>query len=257
MYNKNEADILEEIISDAVTKVDSLFIADDGSTDKSWDIIQACKQRFQNIEHIQREPNRNDLAQRNSLLNKIRSRYSPDNTWVQMIESDIFLLTEPREAIKTSPNNVSVTWHTLNAVRKPGTWKEVDTYPNWPESIRNIMPYVHWTEAMLYTFRPFPKLSYNSGVWRPWPWGFSAYTQAAKIMKKNEDSPLLLHCGYRGPTHFAHKYRAMGKRHTKYNTWDLTSPEAAERTVSFFNGVWNGRSFVPTRENWINFVRAR
>lgn len=244
MFCKNEADIIEESISDAVTKVDQLYVCDDGSSDSSWEIIQSCKFRFPNLTHIQKEPNKNDPGQRTSLFNKIKKRFKPEDTWVQVIEADMFLLMDPREAIKFAVDDLAVTWNCMNAVRKPGTWKEVDTYPNWNGSIRNIMPYAHWMEVLLYTFRPLPGLHYSS-VWRPWPQGFSKYSSNKILLKRGtvpSGAPGLLHCGYRGPTHFYQKYKSMGKVHKKYPTWELTSPEAVERTVPFF-GLYAENAF--------------
>lgn len=244
MFVKNEADIVEETIFDAVTKVDQLYIADDGSSDSSWEIIQSCKSRFPNITQVQREPNKNDPGQRASLFNKIKKRFNPNSTWVQVIEADMFLLMDPREAVKHAVDDLAVTWNCMNAVRKPGTWKEVDTYPNWQAPIREIMPYAHWMEVLLYTFRPLPELHY-SPIWRPWPQGFSKYSSKNILLKRGTvqtGAPGLLHCGYRGPTHFYKKYKNMGKTHKKYKTWDLSSPESVERTVPFF-GLYAENAF--------------
>lgn len=242
MFCLNEADILEETIADAASKVDQLYIADDGSTDRSWEIIQACKSRIQNITQIQQIPNKRDPGQKQSLLNKIQKRFRHEDTWVQIIEADIFLLNEPKKITQYAVDDLGITWNTLNAVRKPGTWKEVDTYPNWDRSIREIMPYAHWMEVMLYTFRPMPRLFYGRS-WRPWPNQFSKYTSKKMKLDRREarNNPTLLHCGYRGPTHFYNKYKHMGKRHKKYRNWDLSSPESIERTVPFF-GAWAEKS---------------
>ena len=257
MWNKNEGDILEEVILDALRHVDSLFIADDGSGDNSWDIIRSMANAHPDkIEHIQQNPDANDKAQRNSLLNHIRSRYKAEDTWVQVIESDIFILdTDIRQAIKErSADDVLVTWTALNGVRKPGTWSGMDTYPIWNQPIRDILNRCHYMEEMHYTWRPLPGLSFG-GPWRPWPGGMGQY-QTKKIEQKftPENTPLLFHAGYRGPTHFYLKWQktTMGTHHSKYKSWDLRSVESVERTVSFFNGEWNGHTFEPSRQGWIN-----
>ena len=253
MWNKNEADILEEIILDALKNVDSLFIADDGSTDASWDIIESLKKRYPAIEHIQQAPDPKDQGQRNQLLDAIRRAYKYDDTWVQIVESDIMILdTDIREAVKhyTDEKDLAVSWQTLNAIRKPGTWSGADRWPNWDCPIKDIIPYAHWMEVMTYTFRPMPKLHY-SGPWRPWPRGWTSYTdKKVKTVGKNPGSPLLAHYGYRGPTHFHNKYKHFGKSHRRHPTWDLTSPETIEETVSFFNGTWNNNTFLMSREGW-------
>lgn len=256
LFCKNEADIIEEVVFDAIKHVDVLYIADGRSKDRTWDIVQSLQQAHPDkIEHVQQESEWGDPAQRNSLLNLIRSRYRADNTWVQIIESDIFILdTDLRQAIRDRAyKDMAVSWQALNAVRPVGTWDGFDTYPNWPCSIRQIMNRVHFLEVMLYTFRPLPELHYNPDIWRPWPQGWSHYSdQPVKRYWRQADSPLLLHCGYRGPTHFWQKYKHMGERHRKYKKWILTSPKTVEQTVGFFNGDWNGDigTAEPTREGW-------
>jgi len=258
MWNKNEGDILAEIISEAVKHVDLLYIADDGSTDNSWEIITSLKKRYDKIEFIQRNPNKNDPGQRQALLTEIRKRYKSD-VWIQIIESDIMIVdTDVREAIeKFAVNDLAVTWQMLNAVRAQGTWAEVDTYPVWDRSIKEIMPLAHRTECMVYTFKNLPDLYYTP-VWRPWPSGFSRYTKSKiDIDRREPDSPLLAHYGFRGIKHFQKKYHTMGKRHRRYPTWDLSSLESIEQTVPYFNGQWNGRAYLMGRKSWTSWLENK
>ncbi len=254
LWSRGEADILEEVVRDAAKKVDALFCATSDAAE--WDILQRLK-REGVVEHIQQEDETYDRAQRNSLLAKIRSAYNPVDTVVQIIESDVFLLeTNVREAWRDhAVDDVGMGWLMLNAVRLPGTWRGFDTYPKWQAPIREIMTHAHELERVTYTFRPLPGIEFDPFTWRPWPRGFSRYTQKPLDQPHGAMAPLLLHCGYRGPTHFHLKYRHMGKRHTKYRTWHVGSPEAVERTVAFFNGDWNGEAFPATREGWRNRKR--
>lgn len=265
MWNRNEGDILEEIITNALPHIDSLFIADDNSTDSSWEIIKSFA-KHPKVEYVRnRRDDPRDQGQRQSMLDEIRRRYKPENTLVQIYESDMMILeTDIRESFSTHADyGISLSWQVLNAVRLPGTWKEVDTYPNWPENIAKIMGHAHRMEVMTYTFRPLPKLYYNLDTWRPWPQGFSYYIQNARTdgvgdvvgVKMNDGkrrySPLLAHYGYRGPKHFFKKFHLdKGLKTDKSGTWDLTSIEAIERTVPFFNGGWNGGAHEMSRKGW-------
>lgn len=260
MWNRNEADILTEIIEAALQKVDALLIADDGSTDVSWRIIQDLRAKHPEIVHIQQTPNPRDQGQKQALLNEVRRRYKPEDTWVQVIESDIKILdTDVRTAISQfAHEDLCVTWQALNAVRKPEDWGDVDTYPDWKIPITDVMPFGHMMEVMLYTFRPLPGIDYTSSVWRPWPQGWNRYTKKAKHYKKHPDSPLLAHYGYRGPTHYFKKMEGKykNKRHRKYPNWDFTSRDSVARTVSFFNGDWNTNPFPLSREGWKAYLRG-
>ena len=255
MWNRNEGDILEDTLTAALKKVDTLFIADDNSTDNSWDIIQAHSSEIEYMRNCREVPG--DVGSRQVLLNEIRKRYKPENTWVQIIESDIMILdTDIREAISGwAVDDLGVTWQLLNAARKPGTWGEV-SYPNWDKPIQEVMPYAHLVEYMLYTYRPLPGLTYTGDFWRPWPNGFAKYVKnfPLKRGRKGLTSPLLAHYGFRGPVHFKKKYG--NNKFRKYPSWDLTSVETIEDTVYYFNGVWNGSLFDMSREGWRKFRKG-
>ena len=263
MWNKNEGDILEEIILEFLPNINSLFIADDGSNDNSWNIIQSLSLRYKDkIEHIQQNPNPKDLAQRNSLLNEVRKRYKPENTWVQILDSDMMILdTNIKKALPLhNRDDVLMNWNLLNAARKVGTWKEADTYPNWSKSIKEIMPYGHYIEKNTLTFRPLEKLEYDKDIWRPWPKGFAYYVKPSSEESHTEESfsktyPLIAHYGYRGPVHFYTKFlkrfKSGERKLSKYPTWNFTSSDSVENTVHYFNGTWNTNLFLMNRESWI------
>lgn len=238
MFCRNEGDILEEILENCLHKVDSWFIADDGSTDSSWVIIQSFKSKYPDkIEYARnKREDPKDTGQRQALLDEIRRRYKPENTWVQILDADMMIFeTDVRKAIESYASlDIGVAWCMLNAAREPGTWKGVDTFPDWKDSVTDIMPFGHKVEYLLYTFRPLPLLKYNLDVWRPWPQGFSQYVNDFDLIRHStkENTPLLAHYGYRGPTHFYRKNK--NKKFNKYPSWDCTSPELVEKTVYFF-----------------------
>ena len=256
MWNRNEGDILEEIIENALPHVDSLFIADDGSTDDSWPYIQSiARRRPDKIEYIRNQRTNSVDRQRTPMLGEIRKRYKAETTWVQIIESDVMIVdTNIRDCIaKFAVEDMALTWQTLNAVRRPGTWAEFDTYPKWKKPIKEIMPYQHLLEAMLYTFRPLPMLYYDQRFWRPWPKGFSNYTKNhVKVTTKYKEAPLLGHYGYRGPMHVYRKFNPEGKKKcmSPNGVWDFSTPATVEATVPFFNGGWNKGCRAMSRGGW-------
>ena len=254
MWNKNEGDILTEIISDALRHVDTLMIADDGSTDNSWDIIQGFAAHHKDqIEHIQQAPEKRDRGQRRSMLNRIQERYRPEDTWVQIVESDIMILeTDLERVLNERSNDVSLEWILLNAVIPPDkNWSDMDEYPNWSKSIQDIMTYGHRMETMPYTFRPFKELMYSNKRWRPWPQGFSKTTDKEKTREMTDYTPLLAHYGYRGPTHMCKKH--AGKLIPKYAQWDTSTIETTKATLSMFDAKLVKKYSHPlTRSGWMN-----
>ncbi len=253
MWNYNEADLLPQILESAIQHVDSLLIADDESSDNSWDIIQGFTARHKDkVEFTRRKRIDGDKGQRQALLDEVRKRHRPEDIWVQVIESDIMILdTDVKDAIaKHAVDDMAVSWQTLNAVSRE--WDKVDTYPVWDRPLGEVMPYGSWMEFMLYTFRPLEKINYSSRP-VPWPSGFSAYCKGkVKVDKRTDDAPLLAHFGNRGPTHFYEKYKHHGDFHRKYKEWDLRSVDSIKRTVPFFNGKWRGRIKL-SREGWVQW----
>lgn len=262
--NGADEDILEETLGEAIKNFDTTYIAitPEAKGEKSWQIARSLQVRYPGkIEHIQRESERNDRAQRNSLLKKIREKYKPEDTWCHVIESDTFFLeTDPREAIKKfSKFDLACTYHMLNACRKPGTWDKEDKWPNWDKPIREIMTYCHWMEIILYAWRPLPKLYFDPNTFKPWPCGFSKYVknnQGVKAISRVSDAPLVLHCGIRGPTFLYNKFKYMGPRHRKYASWDLRSPETIEKTCSFFQ-EWAAKAHPANREEWSKWITTK
>jgi len=115
MWNRNEGDILEEIIDAALPHVDSMFIADDGSSDDSWPYIQSiARRRPDKIEYIRNTRNNSVDRQRTPMLDEIRKRYKAENTWVQIFESDIMVVdTDISIAIdEYAVDNLALTWQT-------------------------------------------------------------------------------------------------------------------------------------------------
>jgi glycosyltransferase involved in cell wall biosynthesis len=255
MFNYNEGDILEETLEAFLPHVDSLFISDDNSTDNSWGIIRSFKDKIEYMRNKRDNPL--DQGQRQSILNEIRKRYKPEDTWVQILDADMMILeTDIRESLKKyAIDDLTMSWVLLNGCRTLGAWKEVDFYPNWITPITNVMSRAHMLEDLVYTFRPLPKLEYNLDKWRPWPQNFSFYSDKILDVKNRElDAPLIAHYGYRGPTHFYLKYGARKQMFSKkYPSWNLDSIESIESTVYFFNGEWNRELFPMTRDGWIEF----
>lgn len=256
MWNKNEGDILHFTISKALEHVDHMYLADDGSTDDSFKIMQSFAQHPKVKFVHQINPK---FDKRTSMLTHIKKRYKPENTLVQVIESDITILdTDIRTAwAKYNSNNVSMCWHLVNAT-DPNKWQdESGCFPTWERPIDSVMTEGHWMEEMSnYTFRPFPDIHFMPGDSKPWPRGFGSYGVTSKL-KLHKDAPLLAHWGYRGPTHWLHKYNPTKdpkKLHRKHH-WKIGTVEQVKANVPFFNGVWNRNTFPLNREGWATQCR--
>ena len=221
LWNRNEGDILEEIISKARPLVDHLLVADDASTDNSWDIIRAKKSELDYISRYGETPGsklyHKSVWQRQSLLEKAIEMFGRD-IWIQVIESDLISIeTNIKEQIElgTHTYGIAVWWITIEAVRKEWT-EEDEKYPNWDKSIQEVMPYGFILEKAPYTWRPLPDIHFSGKNRSPIPRGLAKYGQLSgewRVRRRhcNVDTPLWGHYNIRGKKHFEDKYAGMDK----------------------------------------------
>lgn len=257
MWNKNEGDILHFTISKALESVDYLVLADDGSTDNSFEVMRSFS-GHPKVLHVEQVTDKREKKQ--VLLNVIKSKFDHTDTIIQVIESDITILdTDIREAWKRYNNNhASMSWHLINAT-DPDMWQsEEGCYPNWTTPIDKKMTNGHWMEALShYTFRALPGVQFKNDS-RPWPRGLGTYVQKDN-MRTLSDAPLLAHWGYRGPSHWYAKYSTgPGSVHRKHK-WKIGSVQECKDNVPFFNGIWNIKrdQFPLHREGWKQFIKEK
>lgn len=261
MWNRNESDILNFTINAALKNVDYLLLADDGSTDHSFEIMEEFKSNPKVLFAEKVLPNTVD--KRNLLLDEVRKRFKPEETLVQVIESDITILqTDIREAWnKYASKDVAMSWYLINATVNPhkGWRDESGCFPEWKTPIDEVMQWGHWQEQLnCYTFRPLPAINFRRGDGRPWPRGSGAYGVESTLTFKG-DVPLLAHYGYRGPSHFYHKYnreKNPNKILSEKHKWKLGSVDIIKQSVPYFNGVWNNveACFPLNRQGWKNWL---
>lgn len=265
MWCRNEGDLLPHTIPAALEQVDCLMIVDDDSTDNSWDVIKSFDSKLEyavrRTDKIQ--PGTHErLFARQHLLEETRRRFGYKNTWVQIIESDTALLdTDVKLAIaRYARDDVMVPWHMVNAVRRE--WTDEYDLPRIPDNmpLDEFYDGAHWMEQLAcYTFRPLPSIHYTERP-TPWPRGFSSHQTSdgpKGKMRKYDDTPLVIHYGFRSPTFYFNKMG--GKPNRKYKDWDLSSPASVRRTVPFYNGTYNN---APTtfdsisRAGWCGSLRG-
>lgn len=251
MWNKNEADILDETISKALPLVDHLLIADDDSDDASWDIIRSHKSElaYCNRYSESRKELHKDHWQRQHLLNKAKELYG-SSIWIQVVESDLIAIdTDIREQVETRTNmyGIGIWWCNLEAVRRE--WKpEDEMYPNWDRPIQEMMPWCHILEKAPYTWRPYPDI-YFPKRWQPHPVGLDKYggLEGEWYVKKKyvtADMPLWGHYNIRGRKHFDIRYKDAkpdSRAKAKREIVAFTVPQ---------DPTWDDHVFKLNREAW-------
>lgn len=91
---KNEGDVVEETLLNAMKYCHRIYIFDNGSTDQTWDVVSSMAARFKQIEIAFRsdEPFTNQL--RNRVYNKYHHLYS-DKDWWYILDADEMLSESP------------------------------------------------------------------------------------------------------------------------------------------------------------------
>ena len=252
MWNKNEADILDETLTKALPLVDHLLVADDDSDDSSWDIIRSHKSELAYISRYSEATNKSyskDNWQRSSLLDKAVEMYGRD-IWIQVMESDLIAIdTDIREQVETRENiqGAAIWWINVEAVRRE--WRSEDEmYPNWDKSIQEVMPWGHILEKAPYTWRPHPDV-YFPTRWQPHPCGLDKYGGPGGEwhVKKSHckaSTPLWGHYNIRGRKHFDIRYQhalANSKAKAKRELVAFTVPQDSK---------FDAHLFKLNREEW-------
>ena len=252
MWNKNEADILDETITKAIPLVDHLLVSDDDSDDRSWDIIRNHRSE---LAHVARrsesgEKYPKEIWQRQYLLDKAVELYGRD-IWIQVIESDLIAIDVNLREQLDNPENlcgIGLWWITLEAVRKEWT-TEFEQYPNWDRSIQKIMPYCHILEKAPYTWRPYSGVEFGL-KWNPVPNGLHKHGPVMNgewRVRRDHcriDIPLWGHYNIRGRTHFNKKFGIESKAKSKRELVAFEIPRTRPEAI-----------FELTRKAWSDRVR--
>lgn len=257
MWNKNEGDILDETITKAIPIVDHLLVADDDSSDNSWDVIRSKKSELAHISRYSETPNKKYSKsnwQRQSLLDKAVEMFGRD-IWIQVIESDLIAVgTDIREQLESRNHvhGIAMWWITLEAVRKE--WREEDEkFPNWDKPIQEVMPWGHILEKAPYTWRPYPDI-YFGEKWSPFPRGLNKYGYLSgewRVRRKycKKDTPLWGHYNIRGRKHFNEKYANTPKDSKSRRKREIVAFVVPEDVPEVL--------FKLNREEWVRLVGIR
>lgn len=149
---KNEADVIEICLREAVKWADSIYVYDGGSTDGTWEIVRSL-----NHPHI--IPWKQDgkvfkEGLRAEVFNKFRHLSSNGDWWFQL-NADEFYLESPRTFLARVPKEQNFVWGTM--VEYVLTEKDIAVI-DFFQPFENVMPllryyYVAWSEPRAFRYR--------------------------------------------------------------------------------------------------------
>lgn len=105
MLVKDEADIIQHCISDALRWADALYILDNGSTDGSWEILQRL--RSDRVVPWKQDHSPYRRSMRAEIFNEFRSN-AQDGDWWFIADADEFYPDNTREFLATVPHHYRV-----------------------------------------------------------------------------------------------------------------------------------------------------
>lgn len=95
---KNEDDIIQQTLTYATRYCDRIFVLDNGSTDDTWQIVQALGNENRAIVPVGRTDEPFERGLRATLYNAVRAKLSHRDWWL-VLDADEFLAEDPRPII--------------------------------------------------------------------------------------------------------------------------------------------------------------
>jgi len=98
---KNEDDIIEQTLTYATRHCDRIFVIDNGSTDRTWEITRELAGRYPQIVPFEQTTLPYDDGLRARVYNQVHGEFTDDDWWM-ILDSDEFLAEDPKPVIETA-----------------------------------------------------------------------------------------------------------------------------------------------------------
>jgi|GEM_PF-612681 len=198
---KNEGDVIADCLIHALTFCDRIFVLDNGSTDGTWETVNALAQHYPTIviEDQLLIPFRDGM--RSIVYNKYNHELADQDWWLRL-DGDEFLEGDPREVLATAnceQADFVTAWNLqfyyTDADYK--NWAAEKLEPHRPITERRLYYSANWREYRF--FRNQPHQPWNEAVAPQWPNGL---TKACSQRLYNRHYP------YRTPDQIKEKLQA-------------------------------------------------
>ena len=95
---KNESDIITFCLSHAARYCKKIFVLDNGSTDNTWDLVNALSEQNDRVVPFERKICRYGVGLKGYIFNRVRDQFKAGD-WVMILDSDEFLEEDPNACI--------------------------------------------------------------------------------------------------------------------------------------------------------------
>lgn len=165
---KNEADIIRTSLQESLRWCDRIFVFDNGSTDATWNHVQAAARDNSRVVAFKQDPRPFDDALRADLFNAFRHEAGKGDWWCRL-DADEFYIDDPRAFLASVSPSHHVVWgswlqYFLTTADLPRFTAADEQMP--PEITPENFPRYYQTkggEARF--FRHRAGLLWNSGAW--------------------------------------------------------------------------------------------
>ena len=106
---KNEADILEPALLDALRWCDHIYVFDNGSTDGSWEIVERLARSYPAVVPYRHEGAPFSDGMRSEIFNEFRDRAKPGDWWCRL-DADEFYEDDPRVFLTKARAPYGIVW---------------------------------------------------------------------------------------------------------------------------------------------------
>jgi hypothetical protein len=165
---KDEEDIIEEVLLKALTWCDYIFVYDNGSIDKTWEIVKELNINYSNIilYKKERKPFRDEL--RAEVFNHYRHMAKKGDWWCRL-DSDEIYIDNPREFLKKiNPLHHVVfneSYQYYFTDKDYEKWQNDSTYFSNTSNHESLLKYYkcNWSEIRFFKYRK--NLVWDNGSW--------------------------------------------------------------------------------------------
>jgi glycosyltransferase involved in cell wall biosynthesis len=164
---KNEADIIGYTLDAAAAWADCIYVFDTGSTDDTWDIVQAAAKRHPQVVPWKYEARSYDDNLRGEVFRAMRANVGPADWWCKLDADEVYA-EDPRPILAAAPRGHHVVWaiHVQYYLTETDVARFDLNDPRIPRIAEANRPrYYRANSSEQRFFRHRPRLDWSSGSW--------------------------------------------------------------------------------------------
>ena len=136
-FVKNEADVIAQTLSSAAMWCDYIYVVDNNSSDRTWEIVVDLATQYAQIIPYRKEPRAFYDGMRGEVFHAFRDRAQPDDWWCRL-DADEFYIDNPRTFLRQVPAVYQAVW--AASFQYYFTDKDLALYERYPDAFADEVP---------------------------------------------------------------------------------------------------------------------